>query len=82
MDVSLSKADKDFHIEGGRLRFLQPNYGLFECFATNSHGSSYSGINLTKHKAVAADYSASGGGPPQLIQAWLPDCNSFGHTKF
>ena len=52
MDVSLSKADKDFDIEGGRLRFLQPNYGLFECFATNSQGSSYSGINLTKHRAA------------------------------
>jgi hypothetical protein len=70
MDVSLSKADKDFDIEGGRLRFLQPNYGLFECFATNSHGSSYTGIQLTKHKAAAAAGGAdnTAGGGLQLLQ--------------
>ncbi len=65
MDMSLSKADKEFDIQAGTLRFLQPNYGLFECFATNSQGTSYSGINLTKHKVTDTP------GQLQLIQGPL-----------
>ena len=50
MDVPLSKADKEFEISNGTLRFLEPNYGMFECFASNSLGTSYSLIVLTKHQ--------------------------------
>ena len=50
MDVPLSRADKDFEIINGTLVFLQSNYGLFECFASNSLGTSYSAVELTKHE--------------------------------
>ena len=54
VDVPLGKADKEFEIENGTLEFLEPNYGLFECLASNSFGSSYSVIELTKHEDSSA----------------------------
>ena len=66
LDIDLSKADKDFEISNGTLRFLSSNYGMFECFASNSQGTSYSAIILTKHEADVANPLKLRQGPEHL----------------
>ena len=49
LDMPPPKADKEFEMANGTLRFLSTNYGMFECFAETSQGISYSAILLSKH---------------------------------